>query len=268
MASAGAGGAGDGGARRHDAGGRSAHVLAEHEGTDGGAAWKWWSRRCGPGASKLRWMARRIGPFLGGLSGDALMEAALACTDAGRLPAAGRGAARRFEVDAGDRRNASTAVKSSIIAAILVPGVAFVPPWERGRPARKWAAGPQPFPGARASRPLEQCGPSAGCPLLASGQDGRDARACREGLTPSIKRRFRFQCARDGARLGDRVLRLGGPVAGGRHGPQALADAGRRGAGPAPAPGCGCKGRPSTWTGIPCRRWCWRWTTRRTHLRC
>lgn len=42
-----------------------------------------------------------------------------------RLPVAGRGAARRFEVDAGDRRNASSAVKSSIIGAILVPGCGF-----------------------------------------------------------------------------------------------------------------------------------------------
>ena len=42
---------------------------------------------------------------------------------------------------------------------------------------------------------------------------------------------------RVGARLGDRVLRLGGPVAGGRGGAQALADAGRRGAVSASRPG-------------------------------
>ena len=74
---AGAGGAGDGGARGHEAGGRSAHALAEHE----GRGRKWWSRCCGARGIEAALDGAEDRAFLGGLSGDALMEAALACTD-------------------------------------------------------------------------------------------------------------------------------------------------------------------------------------------
>ena len=53
----------------HEAGGRSAHGLAQREGTDGRpgagaagkAAWEWWPRRSGPEASNRRWTPRRTG---------------------------------------------------------------------------------------------------------------------------------------------------------------------------------------------------------------
>ena len=43
------------------------------------AVWKSWPRRSGPGASDWPWTSAEDRALFGGLSGDALMAAALAC---------------------------------------------------------------------------------------------------------------------------------------------------------------------------------------------
>ena len=103
VACAGAGGAGDGGARGDEAGGQSAHGLAQREGTDGGPCRRPEGEMLAENVLtvlKARGIAAALDAtedraLLGGLSSEAVMAAALACTDAAdfrrRLAAPGAG---------------------------------------------------------------------------------------------------------------------------------------------------------------------------------